>query len=232
MTDYLFPPVDPPSLPIRASQQRFPIRRIFCVARNYVAHAQEMGMAVERDAPAYFTKSAQAYVASGATIPYPPGTTDFHHEMELVVCIGKEGFQIPESEALSHVYGYACGLDMTRRDLQIKAREKKLPWDLGKDFENAAVLSGIAPASAIGHPAAGRIELKLNGSVKQSSDIGLMIHPVPALIAHLSGFYHLQPGDLIFTGTPEGVGPVAAGDRLEGEIEGVGSIALNIGGPA
>lgn len=228
MTDYLFSPPETPLLPIRSSQQRFPIRRIFCVGRNYEAHAREMGMAVERDAPFYFTKSAQAYVASGATIPYPPGTADFHYEMELVICIGKAGFQIPESEALSHVYGYACGLDMTRRDLQIKAREKKLPWDLGKDFENAAVLSEIAPASAIGHPDKGRIELKLNGIIKQSSDMSLMIHTIPALVAHLSGFYHLQPGDLIFTGTPEGVGPVIAGDRIEGGIEGVGSIVLNI----
>jgi len=232
MTDYLFPPPATPSLPIRNSQQRFPIRRIFCVARNYLAHAQEMGMAVERDVPSYFTKSAQAYVASGATIPYPPGTSDFQHEMELVVCIGKAGFQIPEAQALSHVFGYACGLDMTRRDLQIKAREKKLPWDLGKDFENAAVLSEIAPASVIGHPATGKIELKLNGVVKQSSDISLMIHQIPAVIAHLSGFYHLQPGDLIFTGTPEGVGPVAVGDRIEGMIAGVGVIVLNIGAPA
>lgn len=228
MTDYLFPPAEIPSLPIRASQQRFPIRRIFCVARNYVAHAQEMGMAVERDAPFYFTKSAQAYVASGATIPYPPGTADFQHEMELVVCIGKAGFEISEEQALSHVFGYACGLDMTRRDLQLRARDKKLPWDMGKDFENAAVLSEIAPVSTIAHPNAGKIELKLNGTIKQSSDIGLMIHPIPALIAYLSEFYHLQPGDLIFTGTPEGVGPVVAGDCIEGEIEGVGSIALNI----
>ena len=228
MTDYLFPPPEPPSLPIRASQQRFPIRRIFCVGRNYEAHAKEMGMAAERDAPFYFTKSAINFAPSGATVPYPPGTADFQYEMELVVGIGKAGFRITEAQALSHVFGYACGLDMTRRDLQIIAREKKLPWDLGKDFENAAVLSEIVPASAIGHPASGKIELKLNGIVKQSSDIGLMIHPIPALIAHLSGFYHLQPGDLIFTGTPEGVGPVVAGDRIEGMIEGVGTIALNI----
>jgi len=228
MTNYLFPPPATSSLPISNSQQRFPIRRIFCVGRNYEAHAREMGMAVERDAPFYFTKSALAFVASGATIPYPPGTADFQHEMELVVCIGQAGFQIPEAQALSHVFGYACGLDMTRRDLQVRAREKKLPWDLGKDFENAAVLSEIAPASAIGHPDTGKIELKLNGIVKQSSDISLMIHAIPALIAHLSGFYHLQPGDLIFTGTPEGVGPVVGGDRIEGMIEGVGTIALNI----
>ncbi len=230
MTNHLFPPPAIPSLSIRASQQRFPIRRIFCVGRNYEAHAREMGMVVERDAPFYFTKSAINFVPSGATIPYPPGTADFQHEMELVVCIGKAGFQIPDAQALSHVFGYACGLDMTRRDLQIRAREKKLPWDMGKDFENAAVLSEITPASAIGHPASGKIELKLNGIIKQSSDISLMIHPIPALIAHLSGFYHLQPGDLVFTGTPEGVGPVAAGDRIEGMIEGVGTIALNISG--
>jgi fumarylpyruvate hydrolase len=149
--------------------------------------------------------------------------------MELVVAIGKAGFHIAEGKALAHVYGYACGLDMTRRDLQATLREKKLSWDLAKDFENAAVISTLAPASAIGHPGKGKIELKVNGDTRQSSDLGMMIHSVPAILAHLSRFYHLQPGDLIFTGTPEGVGPVIAGDRIEGMIEGVGEIALNIG---
>ena len=229
MTDYLFPPPAVPALAIRGSAQRFPIRRIFCVGRNYEAHAREMGGAVEREQPFYFTKSAQHYLPSGSSLPYPPGTSDCHYEMELVACIGKASFNIPEEEALSHVFGYACGLDMTRRDLQTRAKDKKLPWDLGKDFEHAAVLSEIATASAIGHPHAGGIELRVNGVTRQSSDIGLMIHSVPALIAHLSQFYHLQPGDIIFTGTPEGVGPVAPGDRLEGSIAGVGTIALSIG---
>ena len=149
--------------------------------------------------------------------------------MELVVAIGKAGFRIPETAALDHVFGYACGLDMTRRDLQLAERAKQRPWDLGKDFEQAAVLADIVPAADIGHPTKGRIALAVNGEVKQSSDLGLLIHPVPALLAHLSRYFHLAPGDLIYTGTPEGVGPVIAGDRLEGSIEGVGSIALAIG---
>jgi len=229
MTKYLFAPPAVASLPIRGSDEHFPIRRIFCVGRNYEAHAKEMGLEADRDAPFFFTKATAHYVPSGATVPYPPSTANYHHEMELVVGVGKAGFQIPEDQALSHVFGYACGLDMTRRDLQIQAREKKLPWDMAKDFENAAVVAEMAPASGIGHPEKGKIELKINGVIRQSSDLGMMIHPVPAIIAHLSRFYHLQPGDLIFTGTPEGVGPVAVGDRIEGTIEGVGVITLNIG---
>ncbi len=229
MTKYVFTPPPVASLAVQGSDERFPIRRIFCVGRNYEAHAREMGNEPSRDAPFFFTKAATHYVPSGATIPYPPGTADYQHEMELVVGIGKEGFQIPESESLAHVFGYACGLDMTRRDLQSQAREKKLPWDFGKDFENAAVLSEIVPSARTGHPNSGKIELKVNGAVRQSSDLSLMIHQVPAIIAYLSRFYHLQPGDLIFMGTPEGVAPVVAGDRLEGAIEGVGQISLTIG---
>lgn len=229
MTNYLFAPPDVASVPIRGSDAHFPIRRIFCIGRNYEAHAREMGLEADRETPFYFTKAAAHYAPSGATVPYPPGTANYHHELELVVGIGKAGFQIPEAQALAHVFGYGCGLDMTRRDLQFQAREKRLPWDLAKDCENAAVLSELVPASAIGHPRSGKIELKVNDAIRQSSDIGMMIHPVPAIIAHLSCFYHLQPGDLIFTGTPEGVGPVVAGDRIDGTIEGVGAITLNIG---
>lgn len=229
MTKYLFDPPAVASVAIRGSDAHLPIRRIYCVGRNYEAHAREMGLEADRDAPFYFTKAPAHYVPSGATIPYPPGTVNYHHEMELVVGIGKAGFQIPAGQSLSHVFGYACGLDMTRRDLQVQAREKRLPWDLAKDFENAAVLSEMVPASAIGHPNKGKIELKVNGDIRQSSDLSLMIHRVSAIITHLSCFYHLQPGDMIFTGTPEGVGPVVAGDRIEGMIEGVGEIMLNIG---
>jgi fumarylpyruvate hydrolase len=225
---YLFPPPAVPAVPIQNSDDFFPIHRIFCVGRNYEAHAKELGNVVDKESPFYFTKAASHYVPSGATVPYPPGTANYHHEIELVVAIGQSGFQIAEENALSHVFAYACGLDMTRRDLQAAMREKKLSWDIAKDFENAAVVSALAPASAIGHPRAGKIELKVNGDLRQASDIGLMIHSVPALIAHLSTLYHLQPGDLIFTGTPEGVGPVIAGDCIKGMIEGVGEIALNI----
>lgn len=229
MTQYLFPPANVVAVPIRGRSEVYPIQRIFCVGRNYEAHAREMGMEVDREAPFYFTKAASAYVPSGSTVAYPPGTSDYHYEMEMVVAIGKAGFRISEAQALDHVFAYACGLDMTRRDLQAEAREKRRPWDLGKDFEQSAVLSELVPATECGHPAEGRIELSVNGAVRQSSVLSLLIHGVPAVIAHLSNYYHLQPGDLIYTGTPEGVGPVVAGDEIKGHIEGVGEISLRIG---
>jgi fumarylpyruvate hydrolase len=225
---FLFPPPAAVAVPIRGRTERFPIRRIFCVGRNYEAHAKEMGVAVDREAPFYFTKAADHYVASGSTVRYPPGTKNYHHEMELVVAIGKPGFRIGEAQALDHVFGYACGLDMTRRDLQSAAKEKQRPWDIGKDVEESAVVGDITPVADAGHPNHGRIELRVNGQTKQSGDISQLIHSVAAVIAHLSQYYHLQPGDLVFTGTPEGVGPVKPGDRLEGSIEGVGTIALQL----
>jgi fumarylpyruvate hydrolase len=228
MDGFVFPPPAPAAAVIRGRSERFPIRRIFCVGRNYEAHAREMGVAADREAPFYFTKTPEHYVASGGAIAYPPGTTSYHYEMELVVALGTPGFRIAEAQALEHVYGYACGLDMTRRDLQSAAKEKQRPWDIAKDVEQSAVLGEIAPAAEIGHPARGRIELRVNGQPKQSADVSMLIHGVPAVIAHLSQFYHLQPGDLIYTGTPEGVGAVKPGDRLEGSIEGVGTIAVQI----
>lgn len=228
MSEYVFAPPATVAVPVRGSKL-FPLRRIFCVGRNYEAHAREMGAEADREAPFYFNKSAYHYVASGATIPYPPGTENYQHEMELVVAIGKPGFRVAAERALEHVFGYACGLDMTRRDIQFALREKQRPWDLAKDFENAAVLSEIVPAAEIGHPSMGRIELAVNGETRQSSDISQLIHPVPALIAHLSRYYHLMPGDVIYTGTPEGVAAVKSGDRLAGAIEGVGRIELVIG---
>jgi len=187
-----------------------------------------MGGTVDREAPFYFTKASAHYAASGSTIAYAPGTGNYHYEMELVVAIGKAGFRIAEPHALDHVFGYACGLDMTRRDLQTAAKEKQRPWDISKDVEQSAVLGEIAPAAVAGHPARGRIELRVNGQTKQSADTSQLIHSVPAVIAHLSQYYHLEPGDLIYTGTPEGVGPVKVGDRLEGSIEGVGTIAVQV----
>ena len=189
-----------------------------------------MGGVVDREAPFYFTKSSMHYASSGSTIAYPAGTTNYHYEMEFVVAIGKAGFRIGEAQALDHVFGYACGLDMTRRDLQAAAKAQQRPWDIAKDVEQSAVLGEIAPAAEIGHPNRGRIELRVNGETKQSADISQLIHRVPAVIAHLSQYYHLQPGDLIYTGTPEGVGPVKPGDRLEGSIDGVGTIAAQVGG--
>lgn len=228
----MFPAPPLPAVPVRGRPERILIRRIFCVGRNYEAHAKEMGVAVDREAPFYFTKAAEHYVASGSTVPYPPGTSNYHYEVEFVAVIGAPAFRVSADRALACVFGYACGLDMTRRDLQFAAREQKRSWDLGKDVEQSAVLGDIAPSAEIGHPREGRIELTLNGEVRQQSDVSLMIHAVPDIVAHLSTFYHLQPGDVIFTGTPEGVGPVKPGDKISGSIAGVGTIALTIGPPA
>jgi fumarylpyruvate hydrolase len=226
---YAFEPPPPSAVPIRGRDVLYPIRRIFCVGRNYEAHAREMGAEPDREAPFYFTKSAYAFAPSGASIPYAPGTSNLHYEMELVVAIGAPAFHVSAADALECVFGYGCGLDMTRRDLQLAAREQRRPWDLGKDFESAAVLAPIVPAAECGHLHQGRIELKVNGTQRQSSDLKLMIHPVAALIADLSKFYHLQPGDLLYTGTPEGVGPVLPNDRITGSIQGLGEITVHIG---
>jgi fumarylpyruvate hydrolase len=231
MNPLLFPVPPVPAVPVRDRPERIAIRRIFCVGRNYEAHAREMGVAVDRDAPFYFTKSAEHYVASGSTVPYPPGTSSYHYELELVAVMGAPAFRVPADRALECVFGYACGLDMTRRDLQIVAREHRRPWDLGKDFEQSAVLSDVVPAADTGHPRDGRIELRVNGDTRQQSDLSLLVHGVPEVVAHLSTFYHLQAGDVIYTGTPEGVGPVQPGDVLEGSIAGVGTITLRIGPP-
>jgi fumarylpyruvate hydrolase len=226
---YVFAPSPQPAAAVRGRSQQFPIRRIFCVGRNYEDHAKEMGAAADREAPFYFMKASEHYLASGTSVPYPPGTKNYHHEIELVVAIGTAGFRIPEAQALGHVFGYACGLDMTRRDLQAVAKDKQRPWDTGKNVEQSAVLGEIAPAAEIGHPSRGRIELRVNGETKQSGDLSALIHSVPAIVADLSRYYHLQAGDLIYTGTPAGVGAVKPGDRLAGSIEGVGTVALQLG---
>ena len=228
MTDYLFDPPGVVSVEIAGTDTRYPVRRIFCVGRNYAAHVREMGFDPDRDEPVYFTKSALSIVPTGAQIPYPPGTADFHHEVELVVAIGAAGREVSADEASSLIYGYACGLDMTRRDLQLASRAQKGPWDIGKDFDNAAVISAIHPADTIGHPAAGRIRLAVNGQTRQDSDLDKLIWSVPEIIAHLSGYYSLEPGDLIYTGTPDGVGPVSPGDRISAGIDGVASLSLEI----
>jgi fumarylpyruvate hydrolase len=229
MTRFLFDPRPVPALPIVGLDAFFPVARIFCVGRNYEDHAREMGQTVDREKPFYFSKSATALSQAGATLPYPPGTNNYHFEMELVVAIGAPAFKIAAGDALGVVFGYACGLDMTRRDLQLSERAKQRPWTLGKDVEASAPVSAIARAAAIGHLAKGAITLRQNGEIRQSSDLSQMVWSVPEIIAHLSGFYHLGPGDLIFTGTPAGVGPVASGDLLEGAIEGVGELTVRIG---
>jgi fumarylpyruvate hydrolase len=229
-TTYLWNPPPVYSLPVRGKAERLPINRLFFVGRNYHAHALEMGRPVDKsvERPFYFTKSPQTLVQSGASVPYPAATANYQHEMELVVAIGSPGFRVSEAEAPALVYGYACGLDMTRRDLQLAARDKGRPWDLGKDVEQSSVVSEIVPmpGTILDH---GALALSVNGQARQTSNLDKLIWNLTELIADLSAFYHLQPGDLIFTGTPEGVGPVVAGDRLNGRIEGVGEITLDIG---
>jgi fumarylpyruvate hydrolase len=220
------PPV--PTVAVHGTESRFPVNRIFCVGRNYAAHAREMGMAIDRESPFYFTKSACCIVASGATVPYPPETSNYHHEIELVVAIDKPAFCITVEGALEIVFGYACGLDMTRRDLQLEARDKGRPWDLGKNFEDSAVISTLITASESGHIDRGDISLSVNNEVRQTGDINDLIWSVPELIADLSKYYHFQPGDLLYTGTPAGVGPVEADDVITGSIEQVGSIEFTI----
>jgi fumarylpyruvate hydrolase len=229
MSTYLFTPPATPSLAIEGRSERYPVGRIFCVGRNYHAHAVEMGRPVDKAAerPFYFTKTPSALVESGATIAYPPQTGNYHYEMELVLAIGKAGFEVPAERAHELVFGYACGLDMTRRDLQLVARDKGRPWDLGKDFEQSAVASSIVPMPGVVLER-GAIQLSVNGQTKQQSDLDKLIWNIREILADLSLFYHLQPGDLIYTGTPEGVGAVQPGDRIEGRVEGVGTIALNI----
>jgi fumarylpyruvate hydrolase len=206
----------------------FPVRRIFCVGRNYTEHVREMGGDPDREEPFFFTKPSDAVVIKGADMPYPPSTADLHHEMELVIAIGVGGKDIAEADALKHVFGYAAGLDMTRRDLQAAAKKAGRPWDMSKGFDHSAPIGDIARASVIGHPTAGLIELKVNGEVRQTSDLGKMIWNVPETIAYLSGLVSLSPGDLIMTGTPEGVAAVVRGDVLEGSIAGVGTVRTKI----
>ncbi len=230
MTQYLFTPPAVQSLPIRGQTERFPINRIFCVGRNYHAHAVEMGKPVDKSAerPFYFTKSPQTLVQSGATVAYPPGTSNYHFEMELVLAVGKPGFRVSAENAHQVIYGYAAGLDMTRRDLQLVARDKGRPWDLGKDIEQGSVCSEIVPMPGVVIES-GAIALEVNGATKQSSDVDKLIWNIREIIADLSLFYHLQPGDLIYTGTPEGVGAVVSGDKITGRVEGVAEVGLNVG---
>ncbi|HRQ64474.1 MAG TPA: fumarylacetoacetate hydrolase family protein [Xanthomonadaceae bacterium] len=228
---YLWNPAPVYSLPVRGSDARLPVKRIFCVGRNYHAHAQEMGRPVDKATmqPFYFLKDASTLVESGATVPYPTGTANYHFEMELVVAIGRPGFRVAEADAHELIYGYAAGLDMTRRDLQLVAREQGRPWDLGKNFEKSAVCTEIVPAAGVDVLEQGAINLQVNGQTKQTSDLSMLIWNVREIIADLSKFYHLEPGDLIYTGTPEGVGAVKPGDRITGHVDGVGDISLTVG---
>jgi fumarylpyruvate hydrolase len=229
---YLFNPPAVQSLAIRGKTERFPINRLFFVGRNYHAHAVEMGKPVDKsvERPFYFTKAPQTLVASGATVAYPPETKNYHFEMEMVIAIGKAGFRVSQENAHDIIYGYAAGLDMTRRDLQLVARDKGRPWDLGKDVEQSSVCTEIVPMQGQIIDS-GAIALEVNGETKQSSDVNKLIWNVREIIADLSLFYHLQPGDLIYTGTPEGVNAVLPGDKITGRVAGVAEVSLQIGQP-
>ena len=233
MTTYLFPPAPVPSLPIRGLSERYPVKRIFCVGRNYHAHAVEMGRPVDKSVERafYFTKTPSTLVQSGASVAYPPETKNYHFEMELVLAIGEAGFKVKAADAHKLIYGYAAGLDMTRRDLQLIARDKGRPWDLGKDFEESAVCSEIVPMPGVVMEDAA-IALEVNGETKQNSNVDKLIWNIREIIEDLSLYYHLQPGDIIYTGTPEGVGAVLPGDKITGRVAGVAELSLSIGAAA
>ncbi len=218
-----------PAVPVVGEDALYPVRRVFCVGRNYAAHAREMGSDPNREPPFYFTKSPEALVAGGGAIPYAPATANLHHEVELVVALGAPVFQATAEQAARAVFGHAIGLDMTRRDLQFAARDKGRPWDLGKSFEFSAP---ITPLLRGANPMAqGAITLEVNGEIRQRGDVSDMIWSIPEVIAHLSQYYHLGQGDLIFTGTPEGVSAVRPGDRLVGRIDGLDDLVVTIAGP-
>ncbi|MGL4974950.1 MAG: fumarylacetoacetate hydrolase family protein [Bosea sp. (in: a-proteobacteria)] len=225
----LFAPPPVATVPVLGEEKLFPVNRIFCVGRNYVEHAKEMGGEVDREAPFYFMKFANAIVHSGATVPYPPGTKNCHYEMEFVVAIGAPAFRIAAKDAMSIVCGYATGLDMTRRDLQAQAKEKGRPWDLAKSYEQSAIISPITRAAAFGAIGDQRICMQQNGTMKQDARLSDMVWAVPDIIDHLSRYYHLEAGDLIYTGTPAGVGAIQPGDTLFGEIEGLSPVKISFG---
>ena len=218
---YVFNPEPIPALPVAGIDALFPIRRIYCVGRNYAAHAREMGNDPDREPPFFFSKPAQAVVQSGATLPFPPQTSDLHFEGELVVALNRGGSDISEDDALSLVFGYATGNDLTRRDLQGEAKKMGRPWDMAKGFDNAAVIGTLHPASEVEHPGTGAIRTYLNDEIRQDGDLTEMIWSTPEVIAYLSRFVTLAPGDLIMTGTPAGVGAMARGDTCRVEIDGL-----------
>lgn len=226
---YVFPPAPVPTIAVAGTDDRVPVRRIFCVGRNYAAHAREMGRDPDREPPFFFTKPADAVVMDGETVAYPPQTENLHYEAELVAVIGTGGSDIAEEGALAHVWGYAIGNDLTRRDLQLAAREQGRPWDMGKAFDRSAVIGAVHPASAVGHPEKGFIRLTVNGETRQDADLSDLIWSVPEVVSILSHSVALQPGDLIMTGTPAGVGPLVEGDRCVVAIEGLGEIVTTIG---
>ncbi len=217
-----------PSIAVAGGEDRFPVRRIYCIGRNYGAHAREMGHDPDREPPFWFAKPADAIVPSGSVIDYPPRTENLHHEIELVVAIGKAGVDVAVGDALEHVYGYAVGIDLTRRDLQKEAKSQGRPWVTAKGFDQSAPVSALHTVQDVGHPASGRIWLSVNGEIRQQGDLNELIWSVAEAVAELSTLFALSPGDLIFTGTPAGVGPVIVGDQIAGSIDGIDEIKITI----
>ena len=228
---YIFKPPVPPSVAIADQEARFPVRRVFCVGRNYAAHAVEMGKNPDRDPPFFFTKPADAVVDTNVTVPYPPETENFHYEAELVVAIGKAGFRIAEENVPEYIFGYAVGNDLTRRDLQLAARESGRPWDWGKAFDRSAPCAPLHPISESGELTSGKIRLTVNGETKQESDISKLIWGVREIVSILSQSMHLEPGDLIYTGTPEGVGALKSGDTIVVSIDGLTELVTHVSEP-
>jgi fumarylpyruvate hydrolase len=224
---YAVIPPDQVTIPVEGGDELFPVRRIYCVGRNYAEHAREMGFDPDREPPFFFMKPADAIQPDGAAIPYPPMTENLHYEIELVIALGKGGKDIAVENALSHVFGYAVGIDLTRRDVQIEARKMGRPWDMGKGFDKSAPCGPIRRAAGIAVDKGG-IWLKVNGDTKQTSDLSKLIWSVPEVIAYLSTYVELAPGDLIYTGTPEGVGPIVPGDEIIGHVDGVGDISMTV----
>ena len=226
--EYVIPAPPIPSLAVEGAHGRFPVHRIYCVGRNYAEHAREMGHDPDREPPFFFMKPADALVTDGGDFAYPTGSVDVHHELELVVALARGGANIPAARALDHVYGYAVGLDMTRRDLQAEAKKMGRPWDVGKAFDGSAPCTPIRPAAEIGHPTKGAVWLEVNGAPRQRGDLAQLIWKIPEMIAYLSTLFTLAPGDLVFTGTPAGVGPVERGDVLRGGVDGVGTLTVRV----
>lgn len=224
---YVFPPCDPVGLTVLGTEQVFPVHRVYCVGRNYAEHAREMGGSPDRESPFFFSKPADAVVSS-ATLPYPSMTTDLHHEIELVVALGDGGSRVSVQDARSLVFGYAVGVDLTRRDLQAAAKKAGRPWDIAKGFDRSGPISAICPVSVCGHPETGLISLSVNGTERQRGDLAQMIWTIPEVIAQLSHYYELQAGDLIFSGTPAGVAALEPGDQVSCNIEGIGQLVFSL----
>jgi fumarylpyruvate hydrolase len=225
---FVFPAPEPPAVAVKGTSARFPVHRIYCVGRNYAAHAREMGKDPVRDPPFFFSKPSDAVVGNGARVPYPPRTNNLHHEIELVAAIGQECRNVTPVDANEVIFGYAVGNDLTRRDLQLAARDAGRPWDVGKGFDLSAPITDIQPVADVGHISKGRIWLAVNGDVRQEGDVSELIWSIPELIAELSTLFVLKPGDLIFTGTPAGVGPVRPGDRIKGGVDSLDSLITTI----